>query len=1749
MRTLRQLLGLCLGVLLIGATAMAVPMHGTYTIGDGVPADSFTSFTAAVSALTTNGVDGAVIFKVEEGITYSSGSVAITQITGASATNTITFRDAVPGGTRPLISANATPAVNLNGADYITFDGIDITLTVAGKVVQITADANYNTIKNCTLTGTSETSSSNYGVYTTGGGNDYNVIDSVTVNHTIYYPVYLGGATATSDVGNEVRNCTLIGGMYGVYLTRQNGTMVHDCDIQPGYGSSLAYGIYCSTQTAGQLCTAYGNKIHNIRSSSLTYAVNANPGTGGLFKAYNNFVYDFVLTGTSAVYALYAASGSLEFYFNSVYIGDVGTTGNVYGFYQTGTSTETYLKNNVLQVNEPTNNCWSVYANQGTLYSDYNAFYSAGPGAHYNMGYSGSSYANLVAWQLGTGSDLNSVEGNPGFVSATDLHIQPHYSLLNGIGLGTAGITTDIDGDLRGSPPDIGADEYAFTPMVHDYGVNKWVGIIDPYPAGTPVLIQAVVKNYGTNAETDVPVVLYYNNLSQDTVLLSLASGAKDTVELDWTAPVPAGDQEFGTLMVTASCPSDTFTQNDTLKTTVRTTDPMAGTYDIGGGANNYATIVAAVTALNIRGVDGPVTFNVYETTYSGTVTIGSILGASAINTITFRDAGMFRTPPVIAGNVILNGADYVTFDGINITNTGSGNCVLLEYGADYNTIKNCLLTSGGETSSLSYGVDVEYGDNDYNVIENVTISHSAYYLVYLNGAEGSPDSGNVVRNCTLIGGRTGVSLFYQTGAAVNDCDLQPGYDAATGNIYGIMCNFSTGAQFYRNKIHNFHGSCTSIYGPTGIELNVYNVSATVYNNFVYDYVVTGPGTVRGIRVDAGTANLYFNSVYIGDVASTGPVYGFYEFVQDSPTTVIMKNNVFRVEEQQNPSRAIYVYDGTLTSDYNCFYGSGDDYAVGYLRSSASTYATLADWQIGTGQDLNSVEGDPGFVSPTDLHIQPQYSLLNGTGIAAGGIISDIDGDGRGSPPDIGADEYAHTALAHDYGVNKWVGWMYSYSANTPVVIQAEVKNYGTNAETNVPVVLIYQGVPQDTALVSLTPGQKDTVDLDWTPPNLSVQYGTLVVKAFCPSDTFAGNDSLKAQVQVQGGPMSGVFNVGGGDPMDFATISQAVSALALVGVSGPVTFNVYPLTYTGSIRIYAIPGASATNTITFRAAPTHLDTPPKIVSSGTYTYALTLTGADYVTFDGIDLQDLNSGEVVSIAGGADYNTIKNCTVTGQGQTGTGNYGIRVGGGGNDYNVFENVTVNRTVYYPIYLQGNSSTRDQGNEVRNCTLIGGRYGVWFTYQNGAMVHDCDIQPGYDGATVEIAGIFDDAQAAGELSTAYGNQIHNIRGSRVNNAIDAAPGSGGLFRAYNNFVYDFEVNVTSSSYYSYVLRAVSGTVEFYYNSVSIGDVVTSSKIYGFYGATTAVLKNNIFRIAEPTATCYAIYRSGGTLTSDYNCVYGTGTGYKMGYSGADYTTLALWQAGTVYDDHSVEGDPGFVSATNLHIDSTYVLVSEAGTPITGITVDIDGDARDTLRPDIGADEYIPAGHDFGVVGFVGLLPEYVYQTPYTIQADVQNNGIFNETDVPVRLYYAGVLQSTTLVTLNAGMRDTIDLAWTTPDTNYEVDTLKAQAFCPNDGVPANNSAVASVTVVGPPEAVDSLTIYQDVAAGDVLLRWAPAARANSYKVYRGTVYGFVVDGTTYIGQTTSTTYTDVGVLATAGAKYYVVIASTDIIARGR
>jgi len=79
------------GIVFSSITAVAQPLSGNYTIDAGLPSGTtnFTSFTEAVTALSTNGITAPVVFTASSGV-YTE-QLIIPQITGSSAVNTITF--------------------------------------------------------------------------------------------------------------------------------------------------------------------------------------------------------------------------------------------------------------------------------------------------------------------------------------------------------------------------------------------------------------------------------------------------------------------------------------------------------------------------------------------------------------------------------------------------------------------------------------------------------------------------------------------------------------------------------------------------------------------------------------------------------------------------------------------------------------------------------------------------------------------------------------------------------------------------------------------------------------------------------------------------------------------------------------------------------------------------------------------------------------------------------------------------------------------------------------------------------------------------------------------------------------------------------------------------------------------------------------------------------------------------------------------------------------------------------------------------------------------------------------------------------------------------------------------------------------------------------------------------------------------------------------------------------------------------
>ncbi|MEY4876122.1 MAG: hypothetical protein RL708_1271, partial [Bacteroidota bacterium] len=240
----------------------------------------------------------------------------------------------------------------------------------------------------------------------------------------------------------------------------------------------------------------------------------------------------------------------------------------------------------------------------------------------------------------------------------------------------------------------------------------------------------------------------------------------------------------------------------------------LAGNYAIPGTyPNGFATIKQAVDSLNGLGISSAVTINIasgYTENEIVSISLGSAIlnnTLNSTNTLTFKKSGVGQNPLIIAyvgtisNNVVgtmgdcifsLNGCDYVTIDGIDVSESVANTTATtqMEFGYAFyklnsiapfdgcqnNTIKNCSITLNqaniysvgilfGNTKRNSFATIIPastFDANNYNKIYNNAIQnvYSGIYFKGFNDTAATPnqtlyDTGNDIGGYTITTGNT----------------------------------------------------------------------------------------------------------------------------------------------------------------------------------------------------------------------------------------------------------------------------------------------------------------------------------------------------------------------------------------------------------------------------------------------------------------------------------------------------------------------------------------------------------------------------------------------------------------------------------------------------------------------------------------------------------------------------------------------------------------------------------------------------------------------------------------------------------------------------------------------------------------------------------------------------------------------------------------------------------------------------------
>ncbi|MBU0487574.1 MAG: T9SS type A sorting domain-containing protein [Bacteroidetes bacterium] len=537
--------------------------------------------------------------------------------------------------------------------------------------------------------------------------------------------------------------------------------------------------------------------------------------------------------------------------------------------------------------------------------------------------------------------------------------------------------------------------------------------------------------------------------------------------------------------------------------------------------------------------------------------------------------------------------------------------------------------------------------------------------------------------------------------------------------------------------------------------------------------------------------------------------------------------------------------------------------------------------------------------------------------------------------------------------------------------LEVKIKNFAINTMTSVTVKYSLDGVLQaDTFAWTGNLGQ-DFISNAIVIDSFMVAEGAHTIKVWTQNpngvaDEHLVNDTLTVDFYACANMLSGNYTIGTAG--DFASFQDALDALTLCGISGPVVFDIDPDTISGAYIIPAISGASAVNTILFRSS-TGDSTDVVFTNTPTGTannYTIKLDAATYVSFEDVTFSSTGSttyGRTVLIDGASSDLRFSHCRFVGvQTTSGTVDHAVLYSPGTTPAN---NITVEYSAFVngaqAILLNGkDTANKANGINIRNNTFTNPfRIGVGLVYQRSPVVEGNTVNM---ISTGDAFGIFaDNCDKNFRITSNKLNVKTSLSAIGILSQTNIGWASSRGIIA-NNFVTANGTVATDG-----IQLYASKRTDVFYNSVNVlaTDTDGTKAIFITSVADSLVIRNNIF---ANHGGGYAILVEVGTgVNSDYNDLYTSGATLGK-VAGIFISSLAQIQ-GYGLETHSVSEDPFFFTSSDLH--TTVIGLNGKATVLTGVTTDIDGQPRDGATPDIGADEFEPLNNDLGIVDYVAPL----------------------------------------------------------------------------------------------------------------------------------------------------------------------------------
>ena len=1597
-------------------------LNGDYTVGGTSP--DFATLTDAQKALNSSGLSGAVRLLLRNG-TYEE-QIVFNELSGSSETNTLTIQ-AESGNAEDVIIQYDSP---YNSNDYYIMKLNETDNVVIQNLTFKSIGSSYNLLLK--LQGETNNIDVSNCVF---DGNRYNGIRSnsstaysnINISNNTFNEcsdvIYFSGPLVGLLILNNIITTTTANNGYGLQISNADSVIVHSNIINnTGPGMYIYNCDYLEIEKNELYLTGSGIGIN------LQYVTAPSENS----KIVNNVVSTFN-------YGIYLYSVSdLDLYYNS-FLSESTNANNETFYFRYSNNLD--VKNNIF-VN--TGLARPIRGFSGSNLSfDHNNYFSP----NLSFGYwDGAEVNDLAGWQFVTGFGSNSLEVNPVFAGPDDLH--PNQSLIDGAGVELVGYNEDIEGTTRNNPPDMGA--YEFTATGDNVGLLSLLPQTPIDPGTYPVSIE--LFNNGPSVITTDSLYWTVNDVVQSPVFWTgnLAINSSETVTL--------GDYQFDEITgyeikVWSSNPNgqlDIDTSNDTLLiSNIYTT--LAGDYTVGGTNPDFETLTEASNALNNGGMRDSVRLLIRSGTYEEQFDFSEIYGSSEINILSIQSETGNAADVIIQYNSPYNSNDYylMKFDGTD--NVFINNITFEPLGNNYNLVLKFV----DGTNNVCVSNCVFNGNNNHaiyarDVGPNFNISNNEFYNgstdIDIRGAEVfNPGDGDGVAFRMIPSGvriednlfMDGVTNSYNISISLPDSiTIRSNEMYGEGNASGIVVDVSDNVTIEKNLIY--------FQGGTGTCINLYSLTGLVQRSSIVNNFLVSSGTPLYLY-NVNNANIYFNSIR-NDVVGTNYPTIYWRYCEN----LNLRNNIFANE---GGGIAVKAYPSAgLVLDYNNYYTTGAVLGVW----DNSNIANFTDWEFTTQQDANSISTISLFQANNDLHTG---NIALNAGVPIAGILDDIDGDIRNSiTPYIGADE-SPIAL-DDIGIVNLVSPSVPFPQGTNELVINVVNNFTT---------------PLNSATINWVVDNDTMTQVNWTgniPSGTSdnVLVGTYQFDVAQPYDlkfwlsdpngiTDSYNDNDTLEVLDLYAALIGTYTIGS-DNADFETIAQAVEALEKGGVVGEVIFNIQDGTYQENIKITEILGASATNNITFQSES--LDSSAVIISNleTSSNTVFEIDSTDYISLKHLTFeQSVNSSYCIRLSGSNDNVSINNCHFNNnymavwieglvdnfeftENNIDAGVYGIYC----NAYNISNNVLIEENTFtnqsnHAIRLRNFSAPIIQYNKINvSGTIVRGIYLINVQDEFKVIGNELYLNDGTVGIRVETSG------------------------SNSNNQ--------GLIG--NNFI---SINGTGNTY---GLEISGSYINIFHNNILVeSPEVTNGRAIQLTGSYNN-LKNNIF---ANTGGGFAIYANNdNTITeSDYNDFYAPGG--RVGYWNGNRSTLANWQAGSGFDANSFDVDPEFTSSSDLHISQQ--LISEKGTPVDGLPEDIDGDFRNPLTPDIGADEFTSLVNNIGVIEILTPITGCDISANDEVTIVIKNPGSQSQSnfDVAFQLGEDAPIVEIFNQTLAPGF--TANHTFTTPidlvlDSIY---TIKAYTLLTSDELNFNDTTTTSV-ISYPPVNI-SISPDATIDYGDTLI----------------------------------------------------------------